>query len=128
MKEDYVVEKFFRNVKAGLETFGVDGFSTLHNVQRLEDAGFTNVEEKVFKVPIGPWAKNSILKTVGRYFRSSLYDGLQGLAMATLTRGLGWDSADVERFLVDVRKGLLDPTQHAYITFHVVFGQKPLSA
>jgi hypothetical protein len=65
MKDDYNVEKFLRFIKEGLAVFGVDLPAVTGNAQRLRDAGFVNVEEKVFKIPLGTWPKNKTMKMIG---------------------------------------------------------------
>jgi hypothetical protein len=126
MKEDYVVAKFLNLVKEGLAVFGVDLLGMAKNTQHLKDAGFVNVEEKIFKIPLGTWPKNKTLKTIGLYLRSVIYDGLQGVSLGPFTRGLKWTPQEVEVYLIDVRKALMDSSTHAYIPFHVVYGQKPV--
>lgn len=125
MKDDYDVEKFLRFIKEGLAVFGVDLLACTGNAQRLRDAGFVNVEEKVLKIPLGTWPKNKTMKMIGLYLRSVIYDGLQGIALGPFVRGLKWSPDDVEVFLVDVRKSLMDASAHSYLPFHVVYGQKP---
>ena len=126
MKDDYVVGKFLRHVHEGLAAFGIDLSAMKNNAKMLSDAGFTNVESKIFKVPIGVWPKNKTMKLIGMYMRSVMFDGLQGISMGPFTRGLKWSPEEVELFLVDVRKSLFDVRTHAYIPFHVFYGQKPL--
>jgi hypothetical protein len=126
MKEDYVVAKFLNLVKEGLAVFGVDLLGMAKNAQHLKDAGFVNVEEKIFKIPLGTWPKNKTLKTIGLYLRSVIYDGLQGVSLGPFTRGLKWTPQEVEVYLIDVRRALMDSSTHAYIPFHVVYGQKPV--
>ena len=127
MEDDYIVGKFLNLVKEGLAVFGVDLLGMRKNVQLLRDAGFVNVEEKVFKIPLGTWPKNKTMKSIGMYLRSVIYDGLQGISMGPFTRALKWSPKEVEVFLVDVRKGLMDSSTHSYIPFHVVYGQKPIA-
>lgn len=126
MKEDYVVAKFLNLVKEGLAAFGVDLLGMAKNAQYLKDAGFVNVEEKIFKIPLGTWPKNKTLKTIGLYLRSVIYDGLQGVSLGPFTRGLKWTPQEVEVYLIGVRRALMDSSTHAYIPFHVVYGQKPV--
>lgn len=47
----------------------------------IEAAGFVNVKEKVYKVPMGEWAKNEILKEAGRFSKISGLAGMEGYAM-----------------------------------------------
>jgi hypothetical protein len=64
------------------------------------------------------------MKTIGLYNRNNLVDALQAVSMAPLTRGLKWSPNEVEVFLIDVRKSLMNSAIHSYLTFHVVYGQK----
>lgn len=127
MKADYVVQKFLALVKEGLAIFGVDLLAMKRNAQLLRDAGFINIEQKIFKIPLGTWPKNKTMKVIGLYMRSVIYDGLQGISMGPFTRALKWTPEEVELFLVDVRKSLMDASTHSYIPFHIVYGQKPLN-
>jgi hypothetical protein len=52
-------------------------------------AGFVDVVERRFKVPIGPWAKDPHLKELGRYKRLHWEEGIEGWAMMLLTKVLG---------------------------------------
>lgn len=126
MKDDYALAKWMDLMKQGLEKFSVDLLGSSRNLTRLKEAGLVKTEERVFKVPIGDWAKNPTLKTIGLYCRCMIIDGLQGNSMKPFTKGLGWSVEEVEVFLIDVRKSLMDRTIHSYLTFHVCYGQKPL--
>lgn len=48
--------------------------------QRMENAGFVNIKEKTYKVPLGEWAKNPLLKEAGRFCRAQLLEGLEGVS------------------------------------------------
>jgi hypothetical protein len=100
--------------------------SMLNNPHSLTTAGFTNIQSKLFKVPLGIWPKNKTMKLIGLYMRSVMYDGLQGISMGPFTRGLKWTPEEVELFLVEVRKSLFDSKTHSYLLFHVYYGQKPV--
>lgn len=129
LSPEHPVVQFWSLIRDGLSKLGVD----FHLVKdgRLEDmvreAGFVNVTERVFHLPIGVWPKNRVLKTVGLYWRTILLDGLQAIALGPLTRGLGWSKERVELFLVDVRRAYHDTASAMYMPFHIVYGQKPPS-
>lgn len=125
--EDYAFAKWLEFVRQGLEVFGVELLAPVKTPERLKDAGFSNVTERVFKVPIGTWPKNETLATVGLYNQAMCTDGLQGNSMKTFTKGLGWTAEEVEVFLIAVRASLKDRSVHSYLTFHVCYGQKPVS-
>jgi hypothetical protein len=58
------------------------------------------------------------MKEVGMYQMMNFLDGLQALTMALFTRALGWKVADVENFLVAVRKDIKDKSIHSYINLY----------
>ncbi|KAI9740853.1 MAG: hypothetical protein M1818_004458 [Claussenomyces sp. TS43310] len=119
--------KWLALLDEGLQRFGVHLNGCCQHEQRMINAGFINVEQRIFKVPIGQWPKNRTLKLIGLYLRTVLIEGLQGISLGAFTRGLGWTREEVELMLVDVRKALLDSSQHTYFTFYAVYGQKPMT-
>lgn len=87
MHEPYPLNEWWEHVAKGLAVFGRDLAAVLKTPQLLKDAGFVNIEERVVKLPIGPWAKDKKLRTAGLYLRASIEDGLDGLSLGPLVRG-----------------------------------------
>lgn len=50
---------------------------------RIEAAGFTNVQEKWYKVPLGDWAKNPIMKEAGQFCKEEMLERTEGLIRST---------------------------------------------
>ena len=94
----------------------------------MQQAGFVDVRERVFKLPVNNWPLQRFYKDVGRLWQQNLLMGLSGLSLALLSRVEGWSVERIELFLIDVRKALSDPSIHAYNRVHVVVGRKPGSA
>jgi len=84
-----------------------------------EEAGFVDVHEEVFKIPINSWPKDPQFKLIGRFWADSLNLGVQGFALALFTRYLAWTKDELEVYLVDVRQSLQDKSVHAY---HKLYG------
>jgi hypothetical protein len=126
MTPGYAVDKWLTLVQQGLLKLGPDLNSTTRLANDLREAGYVNVEERIFKVPIGIWAKNKTLKMIGLYLRTVIFEGLQAISLAAFVKGLGWSQQEMEVLLVDVRKDLSDVTKHTYFPFHVIYGQKPV--
>ncbi len=83
----------------------------------IEAAGFVDVHERLYKVPMGPWAKDKLLKEVGVLNLQHWKSGLEGYAMWLLTKfgaPSPWTKAEVDVYLVNVRKELMDSRIHAY--------------
>ena len=94
----------------------------------LEKAGFVNVQEDFFKVPIGPWPKNQRLKEAGRVNYRVWVDGLEGYGLYLLTRfgpPKPWTKEEVLEFTGRVRKEFQRPGQHIYQWARRVWAQKP---
>lgn len=130
MRDDNPMLAYWLNITAGLRPLGVDFrlAPTLANMMRA--AGFINVTERVFFTPIGPWPKNRALKEVGLYWRATLMEGIEAIALGPMIRGLGWRKEEVDVFIAGVRKAYLETTKdvHAWMPFYVVYGQKPYNA
>ncbi|PGH21339.1 hypothetical protein AJ80_03390 [Polytolypa hystricis UAMH7299] len=126
MPADYKLTHWLSLIEEGLAKFDIDLLSPKKHPGYLRDTGFTNVQERVFKVPIGTWPKNPTLKKVGLYNRCMIVDGLQGNSMKPFTKALGWSVEEVEVFNVEVRKACENAKVHSYFPFHVVYAQKPL--
>ncbi|GLA61676.1 hypothetical protein AtubIFM56815_002535 [Aspergillus tubingensis] len=94
----------------------------------MQQAGFHNVTEHRMKLPVGQWSRDKKLKKLGMWNLVHCEQGIEGWAMALLTRVMGWSYAEVQVFLAQMRKGLRDPNTHAYFNVVGVYGQKPTSA
>jgi hypothetical protein len=80
----------------------------------MRETGFVNVQHYVFKWPSNPWPKDDKHKLLGMWTLANILDGIEGFTMAMFTRVLGWQPAEVQRFLVDVRKDARDKSIHNY--------------
>ncbi len=128
MSPDHPVAEFWRLIAEALSALGVNFHSTLVLPDMMREAGFINVETRILNAPIGPWAKNEVLKLVGLFWRTILMDGLEPIALGPLTRGLGWSKEEVFVFLVRVRiayNALKRDRVHAYMPCYIITGQKP---
>ena len=55
----------------------------------MQDAGFEDVVEHRFKLPIGGWSSDPKLKDIGRWNQLHWEEGIEGWCMALLTRIMG---------------------------------------
>ncbi|KAM3517339.1 hypothetical protein MY4038_010315 [Beauveria bassiana] len=127
LSENHEVAQFWSHVSEGLGNLGVDlNISSGGQLTKmLQEAGYVNVTERVFHVPIGTWPKNKVLKTVGLYWRTILLDGLQAIALGPMVRGLNWNREEVEVFLTGVRRAYQDNAALMYMPLHIIYAQKP---
>ncbi|KXJ90925.1 S-adenosyl-L-methionine-dependent methyltransferase [Microdochium bolleyi] len=94
--------------------------------QALINAGFVDVSEKTYKLPVNRWPKERKWKTLGEMWHAAFEGGgWQAFAMAPLTRIRGLKQEQVEMHILGIRKALKDTSVHAYQKFYVVTGRKP---
>ncbi|KAK0646812.1 S-adenosyl-L-methionine-dependent methyltransferase [Cercophora newfieldiana] len=89
------------------------------------EAGFVDVHEKVYKIPINGWPRGKRLKKIGKMWQQCLMEGLPGFSYALFNRWLEVPTTQIEVSLVHVRKALADKSTRAYQRFYVVYGRKP---
>jgi hypothetical protein len=126
MTPSYQLRQYYTTVTSGLQNLGVHLDASRSEMLNLSSYGFINDHHEILKIPIGTWPKNKTWKTVGLYAKVGISDGLQAMAYGPLCRGMGWSKEQVEVMLVGVRRCLDEGGVHAYLPFHVVYGQRPL--
>ncbi|KAL2880568.1 hypothetical protein SGCOL_003939 [Colletotrichum sp. CLE4] len=126
MPSTYAPVKMVANIKEALAKLNVKMNAAELYPAHVAAAGFVNLSHEVKKVPVGPWAKDEDLKKIGEYCCAAIYDGLHAITIGPFTRGLGWTAEEVEIFLIQVRKDLLDRSVHSYVHFHSLAAQKPV--
>lgn len=127
MPPNHPVAQYWGLINEGLQRLGIDFHACAGGkiAAMMRDAGFENVQERIFHVPLGTWAKHPDLKRVGEYWRHILLEGAQAIALGPLTRGCGWTREQVEVFLIEVRKAYFDNGCLMYMPMYVTYGQKP---
>ncbi|CAN9243690.1 unnamed protein product [Alternaria alternata] len=107
-------KKFGRDIRAG---------HTLK--QRMTDAGFVDVHEKLIKVPIGPWAKDAKFKEIGRYQREHMSMGIEPYTFGLLGKVMGWTESECRVMIAKVVADIRRRDVHMYIPFYFIHGRKP---
>ncbi|KAL8688934.1 MAG: hypothetical protein Q9218_005272 [Villophora microphyllina] len=103
LNDDLPIMKWINTLLAACRDFKKDPCPGPNLAQNMRDAGFRDVQEMKYKLPIGPWPKDKFLV-------------------------LGWQLEEVQVLLANVRKDLRDPKIHAQFDFYVAYGQKPEDA
>lgn len=80
----------------------------------LRAIGFTDVTEKVVKLPINPWSRERKENELGRWFNLGLTHSIEALSLAPLTRFERWPADKVFTLTADVKRRLCDLTTRAY--------------
>lgn len=124
MKDDWPLKVFWDKVQDAMTIFGTEIRIAPRVGELMEEAGFVNVQKRVFKVPVGTWPLDKTLRLVGLYMRTVTRDFL-GAAASKPFQKLGMSEAEIEVFLAAVRKALVDDRVHCFGRYYVWSGQKP---
>ena len=92
---------------------------------RMEKVGFVNIHETKFKVPVGGWSSDPVLKAVGMYNGLFIDQSLEGFALFIFKQVLGWEYDEIMEFVGEMRRQLRNQKTMPYYELHVVYGQKP---
>lgn len=79
----------------------------------MRDAGFDNIVHTKYKIPIGPWAKDPLLKEIGAYNFQQVDGGMEGLSMRLYRNVLKWTEEDIHVLLKKARQSMRNPNVHA---------------
>ncbi|KAL3422374.1 methyltransferase [Phlyctema vagabunda] len=91
-------------------------------------AGFEDVRDDIYKVPIGTWPLEKSLKTMGMYQQEQMCDCVESFTLALLTRVLKWSNEETQVLMANVRSNFRNKKNHLYCKFHYVYGRKPINA
>ncbi|KAF1938058.1 S-adenosyl-L-methionine-dependent methyltransferase [Clathrospora elynae] len=90
-----------------------------------EQAGFVDVHEDIFAIPINAWARDARDKLLGKFFHWNMLQGVHAWSVEYFVTALGWTPAEVEVYLAGLRNAIGDKSVHAYYKVWVVWGRKP---
>lgn len=123
MKEGDPVRQFFDLLQAGMRQLGCHQWGALGVVQSLEQAGFVNVQRTMKKVPLGPWARDNMLRQIGMMSKAFMEGSLHGLG-AKPFEALGLSPEESAKVVDEALASLDDNSIHRYTRFWVCYGQK----
>ncbi|KAI8648171.1 hypothetical protein NCS57_01484900 [Fusarium keratoplasticum] len=93
--------------------------------EKMEKAGFVDVQQEVRKMPIGAWPKDPKLKEMGRYQGIQQIQAVESYTPRLFSTVLGWTEEEIQVYVAKVRKDLKDPSIHLYLPIYFVWGRKP---
>lgn len=79
-----------------------------------EQAGFVDVTEEIFRIPINEWAKEDRLKMFGKFMALNLQQGLYGFSVDYFVRAFQSKPEQVRVDCARVHNSLHDKSVHAY--------------
>ena len=108
-------ESWIDAVSKGCAKLGRDWKRVLLYSSYMRECGFVDIQEKLFAWPVGSWAKNEKMKTLGAWCKENVLEGMHGWSAAVLTRGLGMSAEEVELMLMEARNSINSRQLHVYV-------------
>jgi len=94
-------------------------------VRHMEEAGFTNVQVRHTKLPIGPWAADPVLKEIGMFSKARNDHSLEGYSLYICTNILGWKYDEVQVLVAKMRQAMNNRSIHGWFPLGTAWTQKP---
>lgn len=69
----------------------------------LQEAGFQDVQQKYYQVPVGGWSSDPLYRKIGLYNLAFMEQSLEGFALFLLQEIMGWKYEQVQLFLMEMR-------------------------
>ncbi|RMJ02383.1 hypothetical protein CDV36_015346 [Fusarium kuroshium] len=118
-------QSWLKTLLEGTAKFGKSLECAVNWKEKLEAAGFTDVQQDIRKLPIGSWPKDPKLKEMGRFQGIQQVQAVESYSPRVFSTVLGWEEEEVQAFVAKVRKDLRDPSIHLYLPIYFVWGKKP---
>lgn len=94
---------------------GASGKETLKWKRYLEDAGYEDVHEKLFKIPTNPWPRDQRLKEIGLLELGHFRDSIANVFARGYTQILGGDPAYFELLMARAREEVVNRHMHSWV-------------
>ena len=117
LPEDNIINTWGPNVRGCGERAGrsLDVIDTM--TEKIRKAGFVDIEEKMYKWPIGPWPRDQRYKEAGTVNFEHWMSGMEGWGMYLFTKFGApepWTKEEVHVYVAKLRAELKNPHFHVY--------------
>ncbi|KAL2021766.1 hypothetical protein VTK56DRAFT_6709 [Thermocarpiscus australiensis] len=96
-----------------------------HHKQWMIDAGFEDVQEKVIRIPIGPWARDPALKELGRFEQLHMQMSVESHTPALFTRVWSYTEQQVKVLIEGVKREFRRKDLRLITSYRFIIGRSP---
>ncbi|KAF5011799.1 hypothetical protein FDECE_2089 [Fusarium decemcellulare] len=82
--------------------------------QGMKEAGFVDIQSKIFKVPVGGWAKDPKQRQIGHFARAHLETDMEGHVLFVAGLAEDWSKDEVLVYCAKLRRELGSGQHHPY--------------
>lgn len=80
----------------------------------MHNAGFVDITEKKFRLPMSGWPLDPKLKEIGLFVQMFVDSGLEGFALFLLTQVMGWKYEECQVLIAQMRQALRNKSLNPY--------------
>ncbi|KDN66160.1 putative methyltransferase [Colletotrichum sublineola] len=127
LTDDHVFRRFYTSLITAASRLGkeAEGARSGAIIKGLTQAGFVDIVEKKWKIPIGGWSADPKLKHIGQCTLHFIDQSLEGFGLFLLKEVMGFTYEEVIVMLSEVRAAMKDRTNQTYYYLHIFYARKP---
>ncbi|CAM1511879.1 Fc.00g093920.m01.CDS01 [Cosmosporella sp. VM-42] len=91
----------------------------------MAEAGFVDIQEKLYKSPIGGWPKDERLRQIGQYAQYVMEADFEGLILYMANILEGWSREQIQVYIAHLRREIRSGKKHAWYWQKIVWARKP---
>ncbi|KAF6834247.1 methyltransferase domain-containing protein [Colletotrichum plurivorum] len=127
--DDHIFKRWHQHMLVSSKRMGKPHGNAVNRTiaKGMIEAGFVDVVERRWPIPIGTWPAKPEMKRLGAYTLAFLEQSIEGFGLFLLKEVLGFTYEEVQVTLLELRAALRNPKNTPLYFMHVVYGRKPES-
>jgi hypothetical protein len=114
LKDDSPYMQYLRHLNEAAEKTGRKLNVAAELMGWMKEAGFEDVTQQIFIIPLGPWAKDPAMKELGKWEYILIPESVEAYGLRLYTQILEWTLDEAKIHLAQVKDQLLSRSLHAY--------------
>ncbi|KAH8787242.1 hypothetical protein BGZ57DRAFT_743893, partial [Hyaloscypha finlandica] len=111
--KDHFMAKWSQTLVDAAEKIGKSFNIFYHTKDYISDAGFVDVVEKKYRMPVGPWSSGRKMKLHGQWNRLWCDAGLESWSLFLLSKVLGWEYTEIQAYIGQMKAEIHSRKNHA---------------
>ncbi|KAI5812276.1 S-adenosyl-L-methionine-dependent methyltransferase [Pyronema omphalodes] len=125
MRSDNPAKIYIEHLRSALTKMGRPPIDLQFMKNLLLQAGFEDIVALQVKEPVGPWPRDSRMKTLGAMVLLNMETAFESYGMAAFTRVLGMEIEKARAICDEAKKATRNKNYHMYGHYFRVYGRKP---